>query len=156
MFESLQQGLEAWILPLAGWISEPRRSLSPCRISSPFRGQFHIYRTENGSLKSCNAGNVLHIRQPGKWRALLDDRLHRGNRCSSLILLSGAFLNLGYCTVANRDINEVDERAGEGSELMHGVLRGPKRAYFGCFSPSSPDIFRSFLLLPWKGNDFCF
>ena len=46
--------------------------------------------------------------------------------------------------ISTKLMNERGRLAGEGSELMQGVLRGPKSAYFGCFSPSSPDIFRSF------------
>ena len=88
------------------------------------------------------------------------DRLHPENRCSSLILLNGASLTSGIAQllteISTKLMNEQGRLAGEGSELMHGVLRGQKSAYFGCFFPSSPEIFRSFILLPWKGNDFAF
>ena len=41
--------------------------------------------------------------------------------------------------ISTKLINEREKLAGEGSEL-----RGPKSAYFGCFSPSSPEMFAHF------------
>ena len=40
--------------------------------------------------------------------------------------------------ISTKLMNKRGSLAGEGSELMHGVLGGPKSAYFGYFSRSSP------------------
>ena len=48
-------------------------------------------------------------------------------------------------------INEQGRLAGEGSEL-----RGPTSAYFGCFSPSAPEIFVHFSYSVGRETTFAF
>ena len=49
-------------------------------------------------------------------------------------------------------MNERGRLVGEGSELMYGVLRGPKSAYLGCFSPSVSRNFSFISPTPLEGK----